>query len=123
MSTTGGCNILLLLLLLNSLHLVTLDQNGREHEGNVIETINDFGFDLLKIFNQDEEMKDNNLFYSPTSLAVSLAMVFLGSRGNTADEIAKAMKWVHGFTHSIERKHIMHHFTLLVTVSEFSKFQ
>lgn len=85
--------VLFLLLLLNGLNSVNSDQNEGKHEGNIIETINDFGFDLLKIFDQDKEMKGINLFYSPTSIAVALAMVFLGSRGNTADEIAKAMKW------------------------------
>ena len=95
--------IFLFLSLLNSLPFVYSDQNEGEQEGTVIETINDFGFDLLKIFNQDQELKDANIFYSPTSIVVSLAMVFLGSRGNTADQIAKVLKW---YSYEFEDVHL-----------------
>ena len=71
--------------------------------GVIAETINEFGFDLLKICNQDSRLKDENLFYSPTSISLSLAMVFLGSRGNTAEQIAKAFKW---YSHEFEDVHL-----------------
>lgn len=81
--------------------LVFSDQN--ESEQAITETINDFGFDLLKIFNRDPKLKDENLFYSPTSIAVSLAMVYLGSRENTAHQIAQALKW---YNHEFEDVHL-----------------
>ena len=73
--------------------LVNSHQQYSKKEGGIIETINDFGFDLLKVFNEQEGLKDENIFYSPTSVAYALAMVFLGANGNTAQEIAQVLKW------------------------------
>lgn len=97
----GSIRLVVFLSLFNS--LVLSDQNESEQVGAVIETINDFGFDLLKIFNREQKLKDENIFYSPTSIAVSLAMVFLGSRENTAQQIAKALKW---YSHEFEDVHL-----------------
>lgn len=83
--------------------VVSSEQYYSDQVGVLIENINDFGFDLLKIFNQDQKLKDENLFYSPTSISLSLAMVFLGSRGNTAEQIAKAFKW---YGHEFEDVHL-----------------
>ena len=71
--------------------------------GVIAETVNEFGFDLLSIFSQDPRLKDENLFYSPTSISLALAMVFLGSRGNTAEQIAKTFKW---YSHEFEDVHL-----------------
>ena len=76
-----------------SIVLVSSELHYNDNVGHIIESINDFGFDLLKIFSEDKKLKDENLFYSPTSISLSIAMVFLGSRGNTARQIAQTYKW------------------------------
>ena len=83
--------------------LVSSDQNESHQVGEIIETVNDFGFNLLKIFNHEHKLKDDNLFYSPASIVVSLAMVFLGSRGNTAHQLAKTLHW---HSHEFEDVHL-----------------
>lgn len=83
--------ILVLLQLLCS--LVSTEPYHSDQSWAITETVNEFGFDLLKIFNQERRLKDENLFYSPTSISLSLGMVFLGSSGNTAQQIANAFKW------------------------------
>ena len=83
--------------------LVSSEQHYNDQVVVITDTINDFGFDLLKIFNQDQRLKDENLFYSPTSISLAVAMVFLGSRGNTAEQIAKAFKW---YGHEFEDVHL-----------------
>ena len=86
-----------------SIVLVSSELHYNDNVGHVIESINDFGFDLLKIFSEDKKLKDENLFYSPTSISLSIAMVFLGSRGNTARQIAQAYKW---YKHEYEDVHL-----------------
>lgn len=89
----------LLVFLSISYSLGSSDENESQHVGEIIETVNDFGFDLLKSFHHEQKLKDDNLFYSPTSIVVSLAMVFLGSGGNTAHQLAKTLKW---YSHEFE---------------------
>ena len=84
-------------------NVLSAEQYHRDQAEVVIENINDFGFDLLKVFNQEQRLDEENLFYSPVSISLSVAMVFLGSRGNTADQIAKAFKW---YAHEFEEVHL-----------------
>ena len=84
-------------------NVLSAEQYHRDQAEVVMENINDFGFDLLKVFNQEERLGEENLFYSPASISLSIAMVSLGSRGNTADQIAKAFKW---YAHKFEEIHL-----------------
>ncbi|XP_029185977.2 leukocyte elastase inhibitor-like [Acropora millepora] len=84
-------------------NVLSAEQYHRDQAEVVIENINDFGFDLLKVFNQEERLGEENLFYSPASISLSIAMLSLGSRGNTADQIAKAFKW---YAHEFEEIHL-----------------
>ena len=59
----------------------------------VVEANNRFTVDLHKILRNDEQFRDQNLFYSPSSLSIALAMTSLGARGNTAVQMAKALYW------------------------------
>ena len=95
--------MLLFWVLLSLFYSLTSTEEISDESGVIAETINEFGFDLLKIFNQGSRLKVENLFYSPTSISLSLAMVFLGSRGNTAKQIAKAFKW---YSHEFEDVHL-----------------
>ena len=51
---------------------------------------NKFTLDLLGILREEEE---KNIFYSPSSLSVALAMTYLGAKENTAQQLAKALNW------------------------------
>lgn len=88
-----GLSLCFLVFLSFSNSFLSSGQNESQQVGHIIGTVNDFGFNLLKKFNHEQKLKDDNLFYSPTSIVVSLAMVFLGSGGNTAHQLAKTLKW------------------------------
>lgn len=58
-----------------------------------------FAFDLYRAVRQDNVGK--NLFYSPFSISIALAMTYAGARGNTETEMAQALQ----FTLSQDRLH------------------
>ena len=45
-----------------------------------------FALNLLKILGEDSS---KNVFFSPMSISSSLAMVFMGAKGNTASQMAQ----------------------------------
>lgn len=51
-------------------------------------TANKFSLNLHKILRSDDP--EQNLFYSPSSILVALAMTYLGARGNTAKQMFKS---------------------------------
>ena len=59
----------------------------------VTEANNRFAVDLHNELRNDHQFVDQNLFYSPSSLSIALAMTFMGARGNTAEQMAKALHW------------------------------
>ena len=59
----------------------------------VIEANNKFTVSLHKALRDDENFVDENLFYSPSSLSIALAMTYMGARDNTATQISKALHW------------------------------
>jgi len=52
---------------------------------------NKFALDLHKSLANRDQFANDNLFYSPTSLLIALAMTCYGARGNTAVEIKKVL--------------------------------
>ncbi|MXV63211.1 serpin family protein [Natronorubrum sp. JWXQ-INN-674] len=62
------------------------DLLARQIRGNVA-----FSFDLLTQLRDDAP--DENLFYSPYSVSVALAMTYAGARGETAAEMADALRY------------------------------
>jgi serpin B len=56
-------------------------------EGNMA-----FGFDLYRLL--ADQHGDDNLFYSPHSLSLALAMTYAGARGVTEEEMAEALRFV-----------------------------
>ena len=48
---------------------------------------NAFAFDLYQLLRQ----QDGNLFFSPASVSTALAMVYTGARGETAEQMARAL--------------------------------
>ena len=56
----------------------------------LIEGNSAFAFDLYQALRQEE----GNLFYSPHSISVALAMTYAGARGDTAEEMADALQFM-----------------------------
>ncbi|MDP2730088.1 MAG: serpin family protein [Dehalococcoidales bacterium] len=50
----------------------------------------EFAFDLYKVLEEDE----GNLFYSPYSISLALAMTYGGARGNTGEEMADTLNFL-----------------------------
>ncbi len=56
---------------------------------NVVNADNQFAFKLYNLYKSKPEFKDNNIFYSPYSIATAVAMAYEGAKGDTADEMQK----------------------------------
>ncbi|MDD4955162.1 MAG: serpin family protein [Candidatus Omnitrophica bacterium] len=69
--------------------LFAIDLNAANKPGTqaVIAGNNAFGIDLYKKLSTEE----GNLFFSPESISMALAMTYAGARGNTEAEMAKAL--------------------------------
>jgi serpin B len=52
-----------------------------------------FAFDLYRTLAADGSNADRNLFYSPLSISTALAMTYAGARGQTASEMASALRF------------------------------
>jgi serpin B len=57
----------------------------------VSQGINKFSFDLYKKLK--DENKEENLFYSPASISIALAMTYAGARGNTEKQMANVLNF------------------------------
>jgi serpin B len=62
-------------------------QSLKEQVAAVVEADNQFAFDLYQRLRSDE----GNLFFSPASISMALAMTYDGAAGNTAAEMAKVL--------------------------------
>ena len=71
------------------------------------EANNKFTVDLHKALKNDQNFAGKNLFYSPSSLSIALAMTSLGSRANTTAQLAKALHWKDIPTLHDEEKHFL----------------
>lgn len=60
-----------------------------------------FALDLYRQLTGDPQHSGDNLFFSPLSISVAMAMTYAGARGGTADEMASALR----FTLPQERLH------------------
>jgi serpin B len=53
-----------------------------------------FAFELYQALRDREDNKDDNLFYSPYSISVALAMTYAGARGDTAEQMAATLQFM-----------------------------
>ena len=60
---------------------------------SVVEANNKLTLDLYQVLQKDDNFTDQNLFYSPSSLSISLAMTSMGARGDTAKQLSEALHW------------------------------
>ena len=78
--------------------LVTIifqNQNKMAAElGVVAQSANKFALDLHEILRNEGNLVSENLFYSPASLLIALAMTCFGARGKTAEELANVLHLV-----------------------------
>ncbi|TYT63962.1 serpin family protein [Natrialba swarupiae] len=65
---------------------IEVDALAQQVRGNVA-----FSLEALAELRADEP--DNNLFFSPYSISVALAMTYAGARGETAEEMADALRY------------------------------
>ena len=62
--------------------------------GVVAQSANKFALDLHEILRNEGNLVNENLFYSPASLLIALAMTCFGARGKTAEELANVLHLV-----------------------------
>lgn len=62
--------------------------------GDVIESSNEFGFDMFNAILADEP-DDKNILISPVSISLALAMTYNGANGYTEDSMAYALRMDH----------------------------
>ena len=73
----------------------------------VAEASNKFTVDLHKALKNYQNFAGKNLFYSPSSLSIALAMTSFGARGNTAAQLAKTFHWEAISTLHDQEKHFL----------------
>ncbi len=65
-----------------------------EKSASVIESMNEFGLDIFQLLVEDEP-DDKNIFISPTSISLALAMTLNGANNATEDSMAYALRMDH----------------------------
>ncbi|XP_073254725.1 serpin B6-like [Porites lutea] len=65
-------------------HMLLLGNSGVRHAATV---------DLHKALKNDQNFTSKNLFYSSSSLSIALAMTYMGAKGDTAGQMAQALRW------------------------------
>ena len=53
-----------------------------------------FAFELYRALREKEDNKQDNLFYSPYSISLALAMTYVGARGETAEQMADTLHFL-----------------------------
>lgn len=69
---------------------ITSPAVGNTDLATLVEGNSEFAFDLYRVLRE----KDGNLFYSPYSISIALAMTHAGARGDTEQEMADALDFI-----------------------------
>ena len=83
-----------LAVLLSHAHAAPAEPNPAQNiapPAALVQASNHFAFDLYGQLSRDK--KDQNLFYSPTSISLALGMTSAGARGETAKQMAGVLHW------------------------------
>ena len=83
---------------------ITRPSNSATMKSNLAAASNAFGFDLFQQLRRQEANK--NVFFSPLSVTVALAMTYNGAAGETKNAMARALK-IEGMSHA-ELNHASH---------------
>lgn len=70
--------------------VATADEGVSEARGNLVSADNSFGFEVFRQL--VEKDYDDNIFMSPTSLAIALTMTYNGASGETKEAMAKVLE-------------------------------
>lgn len=62
-------------------------------DSRIVDASNKFGMQLHQQLVQKEQNQKKNIFISPTSISLALAMTYNGSRGESQTSMAKTMGW------------------------------
>ena len=82
------------------------------HQDALIKSNNRFAFKLYDRLNEGNQ--DENIFFSPISISIAMAIAHAGARGKTADEVAKVMH----FDLPLTRLHPTHQSLLAIMESQ-----
>lgn len=63
-----------------------------QHQKDLVVSNNEFGFDMFKTINS-AEADSKNLFISPLSISLALAMTYNGANGDTRTEMQNTLKF------------------------------
>ena len=69
---------------------VTSPDPASNEQASLVEGNSAFAFDLYQAL----KVKDGNLFYSPYSISLALAMTYAGARGETAEQMAETLQFM-----------------------------
>jgi serine protease inhibitor len=83
---------------------ITRPSNSANMNSNLAAASNAFGFDLFQQLRRQDASK--NVFFSPLSVTVALAMTYNGAAGETKNAMARALK-IEGMSHA-ELNHASH---------------
>lgn len=64
-----------------------------DHLHLIVLSSNKFAVNLHSVLRKQEGLKNDNIFFSPSSLSVAFGMTFMGSRKRTKAQISKAFYW------------------------------
>ncbi|MGO4498341.1 serpin family protein [Paenibacillus sp. 2RAB27] len=77
----------------NSMSLEKRQVTADKVDGRIIKASNEFGMQLHRQLVRTEQDKKKNIFISPTSISLALAMSYNGSKGETQASMAKTLGW------------------------------
>jgi serpin B len=69
---------------------VTSPDVGTSEQASLVEGNSAFAFELYQALKEE----DGNLFYSPYSISLALAMTYAGARGETAEQMADTLQFL-----------------------------